>query len=690
VSRWLVGVCLLCALALPATQAQQAPSDEPRQTDLVETTERRLIQVDVTVEGPRDAIVDMTREDFELKLGLKKVREFILDNLCVLPDESPGQEVEVIVEERARPARPGTNFLFYFDQHHLTMGGRARSIDVAQRLIADLIADGNQAMIVSAGKDLRTFSEMTGDVAQLDRALRELNGDRRQWEPWVEQESTRIGDVIEILEDEVDTVGRAIQVARGYQREERWRTEKALHLFSMVLGHMAELDPPKVAIYFADTMRSNAGDHYLSFFSRMSADTHGDQAEVKALARASAFSAAHAFDRVLEEATAMGIRVYTIEARGMTAIPNNSLAAEPVAGWSSPLANSQPVKDAQNSMVAMAMETRGRAFLNGVRARKITARIRQDLSCVYLISFDGSHLWKDTTHRVVVKTTRPDVKLHARGQIRIQSESRRLSSRLMAAFASPQTMESRLPVHGIVIPTGYEKGEYAALVQLHVPGSSLPTTSWDLGLSLISRGEVAADVSGRVSVNEPRVPVVLEQEMRFRPGPFKLVGVVHETTADDMGTGEVESNWPDPDDSEVTLGPVALMQPTPAAILRDEVLRSEGSVGIPEGGLARTDRSTVLVGIVCRAKGTKRELRVERTLLGDAESFAPFGPLKLEFGDDRCAQIQDYIPAGSMSSGMFSYEIRVLDKKEELASTVRQFAAASPEDHPGLTAPRRD
>ena len=260
----------------------------------------------------------------------------------------------------------------------------------------------------------------------------------------------------------------------------------------------------------------------------------------------------------------------------------------------------------------------------------------------------------------------------------------------MAAFASPPSARPQVPVDGIVIPTGFRDGKYSALVQLQVPGSPLPAAAWDLGLSLISRGEVAADASGRVSVSGPGVPVVLESEMSFRPGPFKLVGVAHETTGSDLGTGEIEADWPSPNDAPVTLGPVAVLQPAQAAILRDEELRTEGAIGIGENSLARTDRPTVLVGILCRAKGNRGKFRVERKLVGEENSFAPFGPMKLDLGDDRCVQIRDFIPAGSMSSGMFSYEVRVFAKKEEVASTVRRFAAASPDEHPrvaGLSGP---
>jgi VWFA-related protein len=620
---------------------------------------------------------------------LSKIQDFIVDNICVLPDDGQTQEVEVVVEEQAvtapvAPPRPRTNFLFYFDQHHLTMAGRARSIDLAQEMIPELIVNGNRGMIISAGRDLHTFSELTDDRGQLMQALRTLNGDRAQWDPWVQQEASRIGEILEILNDPPYDVSRALSIARAHQREERWRSQKALHLFSMVLGRMSELDPPKAVVYFADTTRKNAGDHYLSFFGRRAQGSDGDTSFHNA------FTAAHAFDRVLEEATAMGIRVFTIEARGLTALPNMSISAETSAGTSSPVANTRSFRDAQDTLVGMALESGGRAFLNGVRARKIVAQIEADLSCVYLLSFDATHLRQDTTHRIVVTVDRPEVDIHARGQLTVQSESRRLTSRLMAAFASPTSERTQLPVDGIVIPTGFRDGKYSALVQLQVPGSPLPATAWDLGLSLISRGEVAADASGRISVSGPGVPVVLESEMRFRPGPFKLVGVAHETTGSDLGTGEIEADWPSPNDAPVTLGPVAVLQPVQAAILRDEQLRNEGAIGIGEGSLARTDRPTALIGILCRAKGNRGKFRVERKLVGEANSFAPFGPMKLDLGDDRCVQIRDFIPAGSMSTGMFSYEVRVFAKKEEVASTVKRFAAASPDEHPrvaGLSGP---
>ena len=686
--RGLIGGCAAVALALfllpaPAQEADADTDEQPHRTGLVETTERRLVQLDVTVEGKRGAITDLTYEDFDLHVAGRAIDSFIVDNLCKLPDEEAGADVEAQQEVLVTPEAPAaafpprarTSFLFYFDQHHLTMPGRQRSLDLTRQLIPKLIVNGNQAMIVSAGKQLESFAALTDDQEVLQESIDRLEKDHTQWDPWVAAEDNRVREIVEILNDPSDSATRALSTARLYQREEIWRTEKALHLFSMVLGRMTELNPPKAVVYFADTMRSNAGAHYLSFFSRRA---EGSPLSTQDLGT---FGSVHAFERVIEEATAMGIRVFTIQAQGLVAPPVSASVSSPgAAGGAHPLANSQRIKHAQDSLVGMALESGGRAFLNGVRATRIASQIQEDLSCVYLLNFDASHLQENASYRVVVRSNRPGVKIKVRGRITMQSESRRLTSQLLAAFATPKGRKSEAPVSGLVIPTGFEKGKYSALVQLVVPASPLPTTSWDMGLSLISRGEVAADVSGHVSLAGPGIPVVLESEMSFRPGTFRLVGVAHETTGNSISTGEVEATWPDPNDAEVTLGPVVVMQPAEAAILRDDTLRRSGAVAIGEDQLARTDRPTALIGIVCRAKFRKGPLKVERKLLGESGSFAPFGPMELDLGEDRCAQIRDFIPAGSMSSGLFRYEVRVVDKDQELASAVRTFSASSDDD----------
>lgn len=688
-ARWLaLGLGVLCVAGLSlviADQEEASDAEEPRKIGLVEKTTGQLAQLDVTVRGPRPQIEELTAEDFELVIAGKFIGGFLVDRVCELPEEEP-EPVAIVAEEEpveqpapapapapARPAAGRASYLFYFDHHHLRPSGRQNALDIARSLIPELIVDGNRATIVSAGEKLVTFAELTDDHAVLLDAIERIEKDRTQWDQYPYQEELRVREVLEKLRDDTR---QALALARQHQREESFRTDKALRLFSMVLGRLADLDPPKAAVYFGDTVRSNPGEHYLSFFGQSQRERDPTtSASVQAIGM-SAFAGANAFDRVVKEAGALGVRVYTVQAEGLV----NPSSVVPLGGstrQARPTASTRHIVDAQNTLQGLAKETGGQAFLNGVPAAKIARRISGDLDCLYLLSFDPEGLALDQSLPVVVRVKRSKIRAHARGSLVLQSESSRVTSRLMAAFVSPEGVRADWPLRGVIIPTGFDEGRFHSLVQVTVPGSPLPKTEWDLGLSLVSRGRVREDASSRISVATPGVPVVLEKELTFTPGPFEIVMVARELNSDQIATAQIEGAWPDPGEEAATIGPIAVLQPSAGAFLRDGELRTRGALGKDNQAFAATDLPTVLVGLICRNKASGGRLRVERRLAGD--DAAEFPPIELEKQEGRCAQIRDRIPAGTMTAGEFRYEIRVLAGDEELASEVHEFIAVERE-----------
>ncbi len=674
--RFAIAVLALSGFALPsaAEDARQPGARPTEDSGLVERTGRSLIQLDVTVRGPQDEIADLKAEDFQLAVGGREIGRLTLDNLCRPRAAAPQPEAGLPDTEAAAPPVPRARatFLFYFDQNQLTLAGRQRALDVARELAGELIVDGSRALVVSAGREVRTYGALTEDPLEVIRAIGEIEGDRSQWDPQTTvfaSEESRIEKVVGALND--GDIDAALSFARQFQREETWLTGKALRLFSLAVGRLADVDPPKAVLYFADTMRSNAGEHYLSFFN--TSTRRGSDTSVLRQMEMDSFSAGASFQQLLEEASAQGVRVYTVQAEGLVmASPSLTVTDSARAGRTSAGYNSQRLRDAQNSLVGLARETGGAAFLNGVRPAKIAETIHGDLACLYLISFSPEGLPEDQDLRVSLRTSRRKVELQVKGLLVIQSETKRLASRLLAAFAAPDVVAPELAVSGLIVPTGFEDGRFSALVQLAVPGSPLAGAVWDLGLSLVSRGRVREDAAGRVAVSGSGVPVIFETEMDFAPGPFELISVAHETSLDAISTGRVEGSWPDPEAGSATVGPIAVLQPVDGAFLRGTELRQARSRAIGPADVLRTDRPTALVGIVCR--GSKaRTLRLERRLSGD--SAAEFDPQMIDFADDRCALFVDQIPAGTMTSGAFRYEVRVVDEGVELTSAVREFHA---------------
>ena len=665
-------------LALPLA-GQEPGSDAVVESGLVEQAGRRLVQLDVTVTGPKDEVATLERDDFELIIGGRPIRELTVDNLCALEVDggpSPTGETHADAAEPTPvpPPRPAAHFLFYFDQVHLTQAGRQFALEDAKALIPRLIVNGDRGTIVSSGREMRTFADMTDDVDRLVTAVDEVGRDPMQWDPKIfgSNDRNQIREVLDLLSKGALT--EAMSRARIFQRDESWRAKRALQRFAIVIGRMADLDPPKAVIYFADSMRRNAGEHYVELLSWN--DRLKGTVTISKMSADAAW-ASNPFDRLLEEATAHGVRVYTIQAEGLVTIdPTLAPLAPNVAA---PSVSTRHITDAQNTLVSLAHETGAEAFLNGVRPAKIARRIQADLSCLYLLSFDAEGLPLDSNLTVGLRTRRKKIKTQIRGLLVVQSESRRQTSRLMAAFAAPDAVKQQdIQAAGSVIPTGFTEGRYTALVQFSIPPSPMIGATWDLGMSLVSRSKVREDASGRITVNGQGVPVLFETEMQFKPGPYEIIAVGHESQADQIATHEIEGNWPDPDDAPATVAPIALLQPFDGLILRDTELKRSGAVGLAEHDLARTTKPTALVSLVCRGK-TKGKLRVERSLVG--ETPAPFDPVDVELAKDkeRCVQVRDMIPAGVMGAGMFTYQIRVFRKTAEVAQASRRFAAIDDE-----------
>jgi VWFA-related protein len=670
---------------------------EPVEVGLEERAKRRLVQLDVTVTGPFDVVGDLTARDFELAVMGRPVAAFTIDRVCepVQPTgEIAGERPDV---DRAPPVGPressfplrGANILFYFDQVHLNMTGRMRSLELARELVTRLVDDGDRATIISSGEDVGTFAEATSDPARLLEALDALERDRKQWDMWPQLEDTRVQEIMEARGTfegaAAVSEAAAMRLALRYQAEDTWRSNKALRRFSMVLGRFADLDPPNIVLYFADTMRMRAGEHYLYLFGDRTKYEHlPDLMQLQTRMAMDSFSGMNAYDRVLHEAAALGVRLYTVQAEGLTTLatsrPAESSSHMGQRGMAHALPRGRRVSDAQESLAGFALETGGRAFLNGVGARKIAGAVRDDLSCFYLLSFDPEGLPEDEPLRVLLRATDSRVKAHTRGLLVVPSESSRLNSRLLAAFATPAAVRTEATLQGAVVPIDFSGGEYLALVQIATPRSPLARAEWDIGASLVSLGQVAREISGRVTIGGLGVPVVLEAEMGFRPGPYELVMVAHERAGNEIVTGKLEGVWPDPDKQAASVAQVALLQPAGAAFSRRGETRNGGSLGCGEGQLLQSDLPTAAVFLACRdGKKAGASLRVERRLAG--ETAVEFRPVELAPSENRCAQIRDMIPADTMTPGAFTYEISIRRGDEELASASREFfvaAAGSP------------
>nr|NIM61507.1 hypothetical protein [Acidobacteriota bacterium] len=295
-----------------------------------------------------------------------------------------------------------------------------------------------------------------------------------------------------------------------------------MSLFGAALDHLEGYAPPKAVLYFADTMRANAGDFYIGLVqsSEKVGRLSGDRPQgAVTLSKGNYVSQ---FQQSIDIATEKGVRFYTVQGRGLT--PVSDARTSGGALRSIDLAASRArFKDAENALSGLARETGGKSFLGAADAGRIAARILDDLSCLFVLSFRALDLKEDRSTPVWIEVEKPGVELQYRPKLIALSEAAKEKARLAAAFWSGD--RSRESARVIALPTGFEKGKYTVLVQFAIPGSAIAGSDWDMGLTAVLGETRAMDASGRVAVNQPGLPIVFEAEMRFKPGDYTITAV---------------------------------------------------------------------------------------------------------------------------------------------------------------------
>jgi hypothetical protein len=257
--------------------------------------------------------------------------------------------------------------------------------------------------------------------------------------------------------------------------------------------------------------------------------------------------------------------------------------------------------------------------------------------------------------------------VRAPGRVVVESRARRSQWRMIAAMVGAEPSGDRLLVG--TVPLGWSKGKFAALVQV-LASPAATTKIWELATVRSSRGEITVGANGRIDAQAP-VPVALEEVVEFSAGPFEVVGLANEPTTDRALSSRVDGVWPNLEAARATVAPIALLQPLAGAFLRDDELKRQGLLVLPQGATVNPEASLAIVTLVCRSKEGPRRAVARRRLAG--ETRVPFGETTLELEAERCAQLRDLVPGNVLGTGRFVYEIDVDDSQGTAATSRREF-----------------
>jgi VWFA-related protein len=494
-------------------------------------------------------VTGLKAEDFTLLEEGKpqKISSFDFENLDTTPliaSSGPTQQssTETSPAQAAKPSAPMITrkdaedalsnkrvIVLFFDLSSMSPDETQRAVDSARNYIDKKMTSADMISVISLASSLRLDQDFTADRSRLQRVLKRFAHSEGQG-----MDAGPTGDADGIAE-----------TGDAYTPDEteynQFNTDRKLQAIQSICQVLAKFNQKKSVIYFSSGMTQTG-------------------IENEAALRAAVNTAVKA-----------NVAIYTLDARGLEAMPPGGSAATAslrgTAMYSGAAVQNQLDANfaSQETLTTLSADTGGKAFLDSNDLGQVFDRVQRDTSVYYVLGYKSSNPVKDGKYRrIQVKINRPGLNLDFRKGYYAPKDFQHFN-----AEDKDQQMEeelaSELPNTDVAL---YMAASYFRLddrkfyvpVSLVVPGSQIPfTKGGDKDkASLDFIGEVIDPLNRPVGSMRETVKLSLDasQEVRRKnvqystgfvlaPGKFRFKFVVRENQSGRLGSFETEFSVPD-------------------------------------------------------------------------------------------------------------------------------------------------
>ncbi len=298
----------------------------------------------------------------------------------------------------------------------------------------------------------------------------------------------------------------------------------------------------------------------------------------------------------INAAVLANLSIYTMDIRGLQVLPPGGEAqSASLRGTSAYSGRSQMNAldsnfQTQETLVTLAADTGGKAFLDSNDFGRVFKGVQDDTSMYYLLGYHSTNMAKDGKYRrITVKVNRPGVKVDFRRGYYAEADFRHSDKdnreRQLQEELSSEMPSTDLPVY---LATGYFRmadNKYYVPLSLIVPGSEIPfSRNRDLDKATL-------DILGLVTTEEKKFPVgeirdtvklavnasneVQHKNVQYdtgltlSPGKYHLKVVVRENEAGRMGSFETDFTIPDLKSSPLKMSSIVMASQLQAAPKKD-------------------------------------------------------------------------------------------------------------------------
>jgi len=581
-NRWagrVVATLLQFALLCSSLPAQQQPADY---TFRVQTD---LVLVNVTVRDKNGNFVrGLKPEDFTILEDNKpqKVVSFDVEDIDAVATQDLAQAKPFASplsqpsnSGQATPPAAGTANQFkdrrlivlFFDLSAMEPDEIDRAITSAEHYVDTQMAAADLVSIVSLGSALLVNQDFTADHDLLKKQLQAFG--------------TGSGQGFE--EGTTGTTEGTPDTGQPFTADDTeyniFNTDRRLEALRSVAEKLSHLDQKKSLIYFSSGMDRTGIEN---------------QSELRAATNA---------------AVRANLAIYTMDLRGLQALVAGGEAQNASLRGTSAYSGQATINalnsnfTTQETLVTLASDTGGRAFLDSNDFGQVFKGVQQDTSTYYLVGYHSTNPARDGRYRrITVKVNSPGVKIEYRRGYYAPADYKH-STKEDKELQLQEELASELPTTDLplYLSTAYfrlEPNKFYIPISLVVPGSEIPFThnsdrdkaTLDV-IGVVTDGQHHAVTQIRDTVNlavdtaseVQKKNVQYDTGLSLPPGKFHLKFVVRENQTGRMGSFETDLDVPDLKSQPLKMSSIVLasqLQPAKKGATLSPLVR-DGSEIIP-------------------------------------------------------------------------------------------------------------
>jgi VWFA-related protein len=572
-----VAALLVLVLLCPPLPSQQ-------QTDYVFHAESDLVLVNVSVKDKSGKFVPgLKPADFTILEDNKpqKIVSFDVENVDALPatDVAQAKPLPELTPVPASPAASATDkaaqfkdrrlIVLFFDLSAMEPDEIDHAVTSAEHYVDTQMLPADLVSIVSLGSSVLVNQDFTTDRALLKKQLDAFNSDAGQG----------------FEEGTTGTTEGTPDTGQPFTADDTeyniFNTDRRLEALRSVAEKLAFVQQKKSLIYFSSGMDRTGIEN---------------QSELRAAVNAAVRS---------------NMAIYTMDMRGLQALvaggeaQNASLRGVSAYSGQATLNALNSNFTTQETLVTLASDTGGRAFLDSNDFSKIFKGVQQDTSTYYLLGYHSTNPARDGRYRrIVVKSNVPGVKIDYRRGYYAPADYKHSTSddkeRQLEEELASELPATDLPLYLGVAYFRLDGNKFFVPISLVVPGSQIPFVRSS------DRDKATLDVIGMVLDNErhplnrirdtvklavststdvQKKNVQYDTGMSLLSGKYHLKFVVRENQTGRMGSFETDIEVPDLKTQPLKMSSVVLANQTqPVKIKKSEDLNPlvhDGSEIIP-------------------------------------------------------------------------------------------------------------